>query len=192
MQNILIYCGSSTGNKPIYKQTAVDVAKYMAAHQMTLVYGAGSVGLMGVLADTILAEGGRAVGSIPSFLEKWEVGHKNLSEIYVVETMHERKALMAQKADAVLALPGGYGTLDELFEILTWRQLQLHDMPIGLLNINGYFDSLLAMIDNMVNEGFLKDENRQLLLVDSTIEGIFEKLANHEPAIAAQKWVERG
>lgn len=191
MKNILIYCGSSRGHNEIYKNTAIEMGKLLAERNLRLIYGAGSVGLMGVLADTILAEGGEAIGFIPEFLEKWEVGHKNLTESHTTQTMHERKHKMAEISDAVIALPGGYGTLDELFEILTWRQLELHQMPIGLLNVNGYFDPLLKMIENMVLEGFLKEVNKNLLLVASTPAEMLDMLASYEAPEPDLKWLSK-
>jgi uncharacterized protein (TIGR00730 family) len=193
MKNILVYCGSSKGYNDIYQQSAEHLGKLMVARQFRLVYGAGSVGLMGVIADAVLAQGGEVIGVIPQFLSDWEVGHRNLTENHVVSTMHERKQLMAQRSDAVVAMPGGYGTLDELFEILTWKQLQLHQMPIGLLNVRGYFNPLLAMIDRMVEEGFLKIENKALFMVADTPEALLDQLekALDTPTKATSKWLDK-
>jgi uncharacterized protein (TIGR00730 family) len=190
MKNIVVYCGSSTGTNEIYAKTAEKVGQYLAKNKMKLVYGAGSVGLMGIAADTTLACEGEVIGVIPQFLMDLEVGHKSLTEMHITETMHERKMKMCQIADAIIALPGGYGTLDELFEMLTWSQLGLHEMPIGLLNVNGFYDPLLQMVQNMVDEGFLKAENQALLIVDTTIEGLFEKMKSHERP-KAMKWLGR-
>ena len=176
MKNILIYCGSSAGYNEIYKNTATHVGKTLANQGLSLIYGGGSVGLMGTVADAILANGGEAIGVIPSFMEPWEVQHKGLTECIVTDSMHTRKQLMAEKSDAVIALPGGWGTLDELFEILTWRQLGLHKMPIGILNINGFYDHLLVMLEKMVSEGFVKEANLKMLIVDDDIESLLEKL----------------
>ena len=178
MKNILIYCGSSAGYNEIYKTTATHVGKTLANQGLILIYGGGSVGLMGTVADAILANGGEAIGVIPSFMEPWEVQHKGLTECIVTDTMHTRKQLMAEKSDAVIALPGGWGTLDELFEILTWRQLGLHKMPIGILNTNGFYDHLLVMLEKMVSEGFVKEANLKMLIVDDDIESLLEKLRN--------------
>ena len=178
MKNILIYCGSSAGYNEIYKNTATQVGKILANQGLSLIYGGGSVGLMGTVADAILANGGEAIGVIPSFMEPWEVQHKGLTECIVTDSMHTRKQLMAEKSDAVIALPGGWGTLDELFEILTWRQLGLHKMPIGILNINGFYDHLLVMLEKMVSEGFVKEANLKMLIVDDDIESLLEKLRN--------------
>ncbi len=178
MKNILIYCGSSAGHNEVYKTTATLVGKTLANQGLTLVYGGGSVGLMGTVADAILANGGEAIGVIPSFMEPWEVQHKGLTECIVTDTMHTRKQLMAEKSDAVIALPGGWGTLDELFEILTWRQLGLHKMPVGILNTNGFYDPMLVMLEKMVSEGFVKQANLDMLIVDDNIESLLEKLRN--------------
>lgn len=148
----------------------------MAERGIGLVYGGGRVGLMGVLADAVLSSGGTAVGVIPGFLEAREVGHSGLTELHVVPTMHERKALMAARANAFLALPGGLGTLDELFEIFTWAQLGLHDKPIGLLNVSGYFDGLVTLVDHMVTEGFVRADTRARLLVETDPDALLEHL----------------
>jgi uncharacterized protein (TIGR00730 family) len=178
MKNILIYCGSSYGNNEIYIQTAQKVGETLAKQNLRLVYGGGSAGLMGTTADAVLANGGEVVGIIPSFMEAWEVQHKNLTETIVVESMHVRKQLMADRADAIIALPGGWGTLDELFEILTWRQIGLHSMPIGLLNTNGFYDDLLKMLDKMAAEGFVREANTKFLIIDNDIDSLLEKLRN--------------
>jgi uncharacterized protein (TIGR00730 family) len=192
VKNILIYCGSSAGHNEIYKKTATQVGETLAKQGLSLVYGGGSVGLMGTVADAILANGGEAIGVIPSFMEPWEVQHKGLTECIVTETMHTRKQIMAEKSDAVIALPGGWGTLDELFEILTWRQLGLHKMPIGVLNTNGFYDDLLKMLEKMVSEGFLKEANLQMLIVDDNIESLLEKLKNDSSeGELVGKWIGR-
>jgi uncharacterized protein (TIGR00730 family) len=192
VKNILIYCGSSAGHNEIYKKTATQVGETLAKKGLSLVYGGGSVGLMGTVADAILANGGEAIGVIPSFMEPWEVQHKGLTECIVTETMHTRKQIMAEKSDAVIALPGGWGTLDELFEILTWRQLGLHKMPIGVLNTNGFYDDLLKMLEKMVSEGFLKDANLKFLIIDDNIESLLEKLKNDSSeGELVGKWIGR-
>ncbi len=192
MKNILIYCGSSAGHNEIYKNTATQVGETLAKQGLTLIYGGGSVGLMGTIADAVLANGGKAIGVIPSFMEPWEVQHKGLTECIVTDTMHTRKQLMAEKSDAVIALPGGWGTLDELFEILTWRQLGLHKMPVGILNINGFYDDLIVMLKKMVSEGFLKQANLDTLIVDDNIESLLEKLRNDaSEGELVGKWIGR-
>lgn len=177
MKHICVFCGANTGSDPLYAQVATEVGRHIAEQHYTLVYGAGNVGLMGVIADAVMAHGGQATGVIPEFLQKWEVAHDNLDELIITQTMHERKAIMAERADAFVALPGGYGTLDELFEILTWRQLHLHQKPIGLLNVKGYFDPLLQMVDRMKEEGFLRAENHQLILSANTVGDLFAQLS---------------
>lgn len=192
MKNILIYCGSSAGHNEVYKNTATEVGKTLANQGLNLVYGGGSVGLMGTVADAILANGGEAIGVIPSFMEPWEVQHKGLTECIVTESMHSRKQIMAVKSDAVIALPGGWGTLDELFEILTWRQLGLHKMPIGILNTNGFYDDLLIMLKKMVSEGFVKEANLEMLIVDDNIESLLKKLRDDvSEGELVGKWIGR-
>ena len=165
MPRICVFCGSMTGESPIYAKPAQQLGMLLAKRNLGLVYGGGNIGLMGVLADAALAAGAEVIGVIPGGLAEKELAHAGLAELHIVESMHSRKALMADKANAFIALPGGYGTADELFEILTWRQLGLHDKPIGLLNVAGFFDPLLSWADLMVREGFLKPKNRRLIHV---------------------------
>ncbi len=188
MKNIAVYCGSSKGTNEIYEKIATDVGIYFAHNDITLVYGAGSVGLMGIVANVTLQNGGLAKGIIPQFLMDLEVGHKELTELIVTENMHERKKIMCELADGILALPGGYGTLDELFEMLTWSQLGLHEMPIGILNVNGFYDPLLAMVQKMVDEGFLKKENQDLIIVSENINELVQKMKSNERP-KALKWL---
>jgi uncharacterized protein (TIGR00730 family) len=157
-----------------------------------LIFGAGSVGIMGVLADEYLRLGGHVIGVIPSFMEPWEVKHKGIQECYVTETMHSRKQKMAELADGVIALPGGFGTLDELFEMLTWKQLDLHQMPISILNTNGYYDHLLAQLQHMVDEGFLKSPNLEALQVEDNPEALVDYIMAYEPEKMEKKWIYRG
>ena len=158
MKSVAVFCGSSRGNKSIYKETAKRIGVFCAQKNIKVIYGAGNVGLMGEVADAALEAGGYVIGVIPEFLKKWEVCHEGLNELYVTQTMHERKQIMAEKSDGFLIIPGGFGTLDEFFEILTWKQLRLHKKPIGVLNVNGYYDFLKKHIDKMVKDGFLKKE----------------------------------
>jgi uncharacterized protein (TIGR00730 family) len=151
----------------VYREAALEVGRELARRGIGLVYGGASVGLMGALADAALEAGGEVIGVIPRALVEKEISHRGLSELCVVESMHERKALMAERADAFLALPGGFGTLEEIFEALAWRQLRIHRKPCGLLNVAGYYDGLLAMLDHAVAEGFLRSENRGLIVSDS-------------------------
>ncbi len=191
MKSILVYCGANSGKNPAFKEAAEALGARFAKDGIRLVYGAGSVGLMGVVADAALANGGKVTGVIPDFLVKMEVGHKGLSEIHVVESMHERKALMEKLCDGIITLPGGYGSIDELFEILTWAQLGLHKKPIGILNVNGFYDFLLKQLEVMVQEGFLKQESRDLLIVSDNMDNLLEQMANFQPT-PHHKWLKRG
>ena len=170
MQSIVVYCGSSPGTKAVYKEVAVELGQKMAERNIRLIYGGGGFGLMGNVADTVLNAGGEVTGVIPNFLAELEVAHQTLTELHFVETMHERKYKMVQLAKGVITLPGGYGTFDELFEILAWRQLKLYDGPIAVINVNGYFDLMLQQLDRCVEDGFLKPENRDLLIVVDTVD----------------------
>lgn len=165
MKNVLLFCGSSKGNDQQIVDMAYALGKYMAENNYRLIYGGGNVGLMGIIANSVMQNGGEVIGIIPEFLMVREVGHVDVTEFYVVKSMHERKALMCDKADIIIAIPGGFGTFDELFEMLTWLQLGLHTKPIGLLNFNGFFDLLLKQLDHMVEKGFLRPSNRDLILV---------------------------
>jgi len=190
LKSILVYCGANSGSKSIYKETAIALGKFLAKENLTLVYGGGSIGLMGILADTVLAAKGKVIGVIPDFLNVKEVGHTGLTELHEVKSMHERKALMEKFCDGVVVLPGGYGTFDEMFEMLTWSQLGLHRKPIGILNVNGYYDHLIAQLNKMVDEGFLSVNNRKLLIADSGIEGLIEKMRSFDVK-TEEKWMDR-
>jgi len=176
MKSLCIFCGSSPGNRPAYAALAVSTGDLLARRGLTLVYGGGRVGLMGALADAALAAGGRVVGVIPQMLIDREVGHAGLSQLHVVRTMSERKLLMGDLSDAFLALPGGIGTMDELFEAWTWTQLGLHRKPCALLNMDGYYDPLLAFLDHAVDEGFLEPRYRAALLVADDLETALDRL----------------
>jgi uncharacterized protein (TIGR00730 family) len=164
MTSICVFCGSSFNGDPVLKQAVEQLAELMINRDITLIYGGGNVGVMGLLADAILQRGGKAIGIIPQFLMDKEVGHSGLTELHIVETMHQRKQLMSDLCDGIIMLPGGFGTLEEFFEVLTWRQLSLHDKPIGVLNVNGFYDLLLLQMDVMVEQKFLKPANRNLVL----------------------------
>lgn len=166
--NICVFCGSATGDDPIYAEAARELGRLIGVNSHSLVYGGGKIGLMGVVADSVVEYGGEVIGVIPDFLLKQEVGHNGISKLEVVPSMHVRKKRMADLSHAFLAMPGGWGTLDELAEILTWRQLGIVHQPIGLLNVNGFFDPLLAQMRSMVSEGFLKSSNLDLLHVEAT------------------------
>jgi uncharacterized protein (TIGR00730 family) len=176
MQRLCVFCGSRVGANPLYIERARQLGQALARRGVGLVYGAGHIGLMGILADAVLAEKGEAVGVIPQALVERELAHSALSQLHVVAGMHERKALMAALADGFLALPGGYGTLDETFEMLTWAQLGIHAKPIGLLNVGGFFDPLLAWLDRAVQDDFVKPRCRDMLLVDDDVERILARL----------------
>ncbi|MBK8490814.1 MAG: TIGR00730 family Rossman fold protein [Saprospirales bacterium] len=190
MQSIAVFCGSSSGKDPRLKELAADLGRNFAKRGITLVYGAGNIGLMGIMADAALEAGGKVVGAIPFFMKEKEVCHTDLTELFTVESMHERKHTMAEKADAFITLPGGFGTLDELFEILTWKQIQLHFKPVGLLNWNGYYDHLLAHIDKMIEAGFLKEVNRNLLTVANDLDTLLYEM-EMAPKVFDTKWLDR-
>jgi len=189
LKRICVFAGSSSGTRPVYREAAADLGHLLAARGIDLVYGGGNVGLMGVLADTMLADGGHVIGVIPGALMAREVGHAGLPDLRVVGSMHERKALMADLADGFIALPGGWGTLDELFEILTWGQLGLHGKPVGLLNSGGYFDPLLAFLAHTVDEGFVRPENHAMIAVSETPAGLLGKLQVYAPP-TVEKWID--
>ena len=178
MNRIAVYCGSSSGDSSLFKLAATELGELIASRGMALVYGGARIGLMGAVADAALASGGEVIGVIPDALTLDEVVHAGLTRLEVVGSMHERKARMLDLADAVVAMPGGLGTLDELFEALTWAQLRFHAKPIGMLNLNGYFDALLTFLDDSVSTGFLSERNRALLLDATTPELIIHRLLN--------------
>ena len=189
MKRIVVFCGSSPGRRPAYVAAAQQLGRLLAARGIAVVYGGASIGLMGALADSALAAGGEVIGVIPGALFPAEIPHAGLSQLHVVSTMHERKALMAELSDAVIALPGGSGTLDELFEMFTWSQLGLHRQPIGLLDVEGYWQPLLGVLDHMVAERFIASEHRDTLLVDSDAPTLLERLASFAPT-SAGKWLD--
>jgi len=175
MKRICVFCGSATGNPPSYGQAAQRLGEALVQRRLGLVFGGGHIGLMGVLADAVLQGGGEVIGVIPQALLDKELAHSGVADMRIVQTMHERKALMAELSDAFLALPGGYGTLDEFFEIVTWAQLKIHRKPIGLLNVAGFFDPLLAWIDGAVAAGFIKPQHQELIEVSAEIDLLLDK-----------------
>ncbi|WP_423196500.1 Cytokinin riboside 5'-monophosphate phosphoribohydrolase [Cupriavidus sp. H19C3] len=189
MKSVCVYCGSSPGNRPEYAEAAALLGRTLAARGLALVYGGGKVGLMGIVADSVLAHGGTVVGVIPDALMQKEVGHRGLTELHVVRNMHERKQMMADRADAFIALPGGVGTFEELFETFTWLQLGYHDKPVGLLNVAGFYDGMLGFLSHAVHEGFLKPVHADLLHVADTADGLLGKLAA-APRVRVDKWQE--
>jgi uncharacterized protein (TIGR00730 family) len=191
MQRLCVFCGSSVGNRTSYAAGAHQLGELMAARGLGLVYGGGRLGMMGVLADAVLRAGGEAIGVIPKALVDKELAHPGLTALHVVNTMHERKALMAELADGFAALPGAFGTGDELFEILTWAQLGLHSKPVGMLNLAGFFDPLLAWLDRAVEGGFLKAVHRQLLLECSEPERLLDALQSYQPSPEIPKWIDQ-
>ena len=190
MKNITVFCGSNSGFRTDYAEAARTLARIFAQNSIRLIYGGGNVGLMGIIADEVMRAGGEVVGIIPDSLDKKEVGHRGITELRVVSSMHERKALMAELADGFIAMPGGIGTFEEFFEILTWAQLGFHEKPCAILNIAGYYDGLLALCDNAVTEGFLRPAHRQLILEDSNPEFLLEKMRNLKP-LPVEKWIDR-
>jgi len=176
IRNIAVFCASANGTHPAYKAAAEELGRSLATHNIGLVYGGAKVGLMLAVAEAALAANGKVIGVIPEVLVDLEVAHHGLTELYVTSTMHTRKALIGESADAFIALPGGFGTLEELFEVLAWHTLKLHAKPILLLNVNGFYDKLLAFLDHCVLEGMLKPKSRELLLVSDTVEGALAQL----------------
>ncbi|CAG9174271.1 LOG family protein [Cupriavidus pinatubonensis] len=189
MKSVCVYCGSSPGNRPEYADAAHALGKALVENGMSLVYGGGKVGLMGIVADAVLEHGGSAIGIIPDALMQKEVGHRGLTELHVVRNMHERKQMMADRADAFIAMPGGVGTFEELFETFTWLQLGYHAKPVGLLNVAGFYDGMLGFMSHAVQEGFLKQVHADLLRVADTPAALLAKLAD-APRVRVDKWQE--
>ena len=175
---VALYCGSRAGNNPIYQEKAVQLARKLAEQGFGMVYGGASIGLMGLVADTMVQHGGQAVGVIPEFMLDYEIAHSNLTELHVVKSMHERKAMMAERASAFVALPGGLGTFEEILEIATWGQLNQHQKPMILYNVNGFYDSLIQQLDHAVHEGFLPPQHRAKLIVCNHSHKIINALKN--------------
>jgi uncharacterized protein (TIGR00730 family) len=189
-QRLCVFCGSSRGLNPAYTAAAEQVGLELARHDIGLVYGGGNVGLMGMLADAVLQGGGQVIGVIPEALMAKEVGHRGLSDLRIVKTMHERKALMADLADGFVALPGGIGTFEEFFEVLTWAQLGLHSKPCGLLNVSGFYDPLLRLLDHSIEEGFIRASHRSLVVVQSEFTVLLDKMSHHSVP-HEHKWIDR-
>ncbi|MCY0387729.1 TIGR00730 family Rossman fold protein [Robbsia sp. Bb-Pol-6] len=187
MQAVCVYCGSAFGTRDTYREAATALGQALAAAGITLVYGGGRVGLMGRIADAVLAAGGRAIGVIPQLLVDREVAHTGLSELHVVADMHERKRMMADLCDGFIAMPGGAGTLEELFEVYTWAQLGYHNKPIGLLNVAGFYDPLLAMLRHTAQEGFLRESFVDLLVVENQVPALLAALRERKP-VTIDKW----
>ena len=190
MKSVTVFCGSSMGNDAVYKEQATFLGQALAKRKITLVYGGAKVGLMGAVADGALREGGHVIGVLPHFLRSKEIAHEGLTELILVDTMHERKTKMNELSDGVIALPGGFGTLEEFFEMLTWAQLGLHAKPIGTLNVAGFYDSLNILVQHMVDHGFLKAMNQHMLLTSDVIDELLEKMKNYV-APAVKRWIEK-
>lgn len=190
MKSICVYCGANPGTKPVYREAATLLGRTLAERNMELVYGGGNVGLMGVVADAALEAGGRVLGVIPESLERLEVAHRGLTELRVVRSMHERKLIMADHSDAFIALPGGIGTAEEIFEVFTWSQLGIHLKPCGILNVAGFFDGFVSQISKMVRDGFLREEQARQLIIADTVPEILERITTLKPSVHL-KWTER-
>lgn len=190
MKRITVFCGSSIGTEDIYKSQATLLGQTLAKRKIELVYGGANVGLMGTVADGVLNAGGRVIGVLPRFLRSKEIAHQQLTELILVDSMHERKTKMNELCDGVIALPGGFGTLEELFEMLTWAQLGLHKKPIAILNSDGFYDSLLVLLETMVEKGFLKEANHQMLLVSNNIDDLLDEMNNYV-APTVGKWINK-
>ena len=190
MQSITVFCGSNSGAHPVFTEQAFLLGKTLAERNITLVYGGAKAGLMGAVADGALKHHGKVIGILPVFLKNVEIGHDHLSELILVESMHERKAKMNEYSDGIIALPGGFGTLEELFEMLTWAQLGLHRKPVAILNTNGFYNELLNFTETMVDKGFLKTASQQMLLVSDNIETLLDKMANYVPPVTG-KWINK-
>ncbi|MBV6878546.1 TIGR00730 family Rossman fold protein [Epilithonimonas ginsengisoli] len=188
MKRVTVFCGSSFGTDEIFKAQAILLGNKLAEENIGLVYGGANVGLMGAVADGVLEKGGEVFGVLPKFLRSKEIAHNHLTELFLVETMHERKTKMNELCDGVIALPGGFGTLEEFFEMLTWAQLGLHKKPIAILNIDGFYDSLIAFIQTTVDKGFLKQVNQDMLIISDNIEDLLNKMKNYE-APTVGKWI---
>jgi uncharacterized protein (TIGR00730 family) len=190
MKRITVFCGSSSGTEEIYTSKATLLGETLAKRNIELVYGGAKVGLMGAVADGVLSEGGKVIGVLPNFLGSKEIAHPKLTQLILVDTMHERKTKMNDLSDGVIALPGGFGTLDELFEMLTWAQLGLHKKPIAILNVDGYYDALIVFVQTMVDKGLLKEVNQKMLLVSDTINELLDKMENYV-APKVGKWINK-
>ena len=189
MKSVCVFCGSSAGSNPEYIVAGRSLGEKLASEQIRLIYGGAAVGVMGAVANGVLECGGEVIGVIPGFLSKKEIRHEGLTELITVDSMHQRKQKMAELSDGFIALPGGFGTLEELCEILTWAQLGLVTGPVGILNVNNYFNHLLAFFNHMVSQELLKEENRDLVLHDYTIEGLLTKMNNYQPK-EVPKWID--
>jgi hypothetical protein len=190
IKSVVIFCGSGNGKNPSFLDMAFETGKFLATKNINVIYGGAKIGLMGAVADGALSVGGKVIGVIPDFLAGKEIRHDNLTEKFTVTSMHDRKLMMSDLCNGVIALPGGFGTMDELFEMLTWAQLGLHQKPIGLLNFNGYYDHLLKFVNSMMDENFISASNRSILLEDSSIEQLLIKMQSYT-APPIPQWMKR-
>lgn len=190
MKSVVVFCGSSEGNDPKILESASVLGRVLAERNITLVYGAAKIGVMGKVAQAALENDGKVIGVIPDFLTMREVVHPELSELIITENMHERKLKMHELSDGIITLPGGFGTLEEFFEMITWGQLGLHEKPIGILNTNGFYDDLLKMLQKMVSQGFLKTENYEMILVDDSVDGLLKQMEEYIP-LPLPKWIKK-
>jgi uncharacterized protein (TIGR00730 family) len=191
VERICVFCGASPGARPAYREVTGELARLLVSDGIGVVFGGGGVGLMGALADAVLADGGQITGVIPRSLVEREIAHRDVTDMRVVGSMHERKALMADLADAFIALPGGLGTLEELFEVYTWAQLGLHRKPCALLNVQGYYDGIADFLSHAVEERFVREEHREMLIVEREPRALIERLRRFEPDAVLPKWIDR-
>ena len=190
LKSICVFCGSNDGTDPEFAENAVELGKYLAENGIRLVYGGGRVGLMGRIADAVLENGGEVTGIIPYSLAEKEVAHQSLTALHVVDSMHERKAMMENLSDGFIAMPGGFGTFEELCEMITWAQLGLHGKPCGILNVKGYYDGLLEMFDNAMQKAFVRPEHRGLLNASASVEDLMVQMSEYKTPIK-EKWLDR-
>lgn len=190
MKRIVVFCGSSSGYEEIYKTQASLLGKALAKRNIELIYGGANIGLMGAVADAVLKAGGKVIGVLPNFLREKEIAHNGLTQLILVDSMHERKLKMSELCDGIIALPGGYGTLEEFFEMLTWAQLGLHQKPVAILNVDGFYDSLSILIQTMVEKGFLKKINKEMLLINDDIDLLLEQMQTYK-APDVGKWLSK-
>ncbi len=190
IKSICVFCGSSMGENRVYAEAAKRLGKLLVSEQITLVYGGAKVGLMGVIADEVMGNGGKTIGVIPDFFSDKEIAHTQLTELIYVKSMAERKAMLAERSDAFIAMPGGFGTLDELFEMMTSSQLDFHKKPVGILNVNQFYDALIAQLDRMQNDQFMKPVHRQMLLDDEDPMRLIDKMRSYQPP-SQQKWIRK-
>jgi uncharacterized protein (TIGR00730 family) len=190
LTSVCVFCGASTGTNPVYREAAIALGRTLAERKLTLIYGGGAVGLMGVVADAALAAGGEVIGIIPESLQNAEIGHKGLTRLEVVDGMHARKARMAELSDAFIALPGGLGTLEEMFEVWTWGQLGYHAKPLGLMEVNGFYSKLTGFLDHVTGEGFVREQHRGMLQVSESPSELLDALDAWKP-LATPKWADQ-